>query len=362
MSDADQLREIRNQIDALDEQIQTLINARATCAKQVAKIKRGNQQADSFYRPEREADVLRRVMARNKGGVLGDETMARLFREIMSACLALEQRLQIAYLGPEGTFTQAAAIKHFGHAVETLAVGTIAEVFREVESGAAQFGVVPIENSTEGVVNHTLDTFVGSPLKICGEVELRIHQHLMATQTDLMQIKRLYSHQQSLGQCREWLSTHLPNVEIVAVSSNAEAARRAAQAPDAAAIAGEQAADVYDLKIVVSNIEDEPDNTTRFLVIGRYDTAPTGRDKTSILVSVRNKTGALHRVLEPFVRHGVSMSRIESRPSRRGMWDYVFFIDLEGHEQDPPLNQALIALEQEAAVLKRLGSYPRAVL
>ncbi|MEK6749097.1 MAG: prephenate dehydratase [Pseudomonadota bacterium] len=362
MSDTEQLRDIRNKIDAIDEQIQTLINARATCAMQVAKIKRNAQQVDNFYRPEREADVLLRVMARNKGGVLGDETMARLFREIMSECLALEQRLNIAYLGPIGTFTQAAAIKHFGHAVQTVAVGSIAEVFREVEGGVARFGVVPVENSTEGVVNHTLDTFIASPLKICGEVELRIHQHLMAKQTDKSRVKRLYSHQQSLAQCREWLNEHLPMAEIVTVSSNAEAARRAALEADAAAIAGEQAAEIYGLNLLERNIEDEPDNTTRFLVVGRYDTAPTGRDKTSILVSVRNKTGALHRVLEPLVRHGVSMSRIESRPSRRGMWDYVFFIDLEGHQHDAPVSQALAALEQEAAMLKRLGSYPRAVL
>ena len=361
MSTEQQLQKLRERIDALDEQIQGLISERARCAQDVARVKEEAGEAPVFYRPEREADVLRQVQARNQGP-LSNEEMARLFREIMSACLALEQPLKIAFLGPEGTFTQAAALKHFGHSVETVPVGAVDEVFREVESGNAHYGVVPVENSTEGVVSHTLDTFVGSPLQICGEVELRIHHHLMAGDGDLEGVTRIYSHQQSLAQCREWLNAHLSGVETITVSSNAEAARRAAAEPGTAAIAGETAAEIYGLKMLVSNIEDEPDNTTRFLVIGKQSAGSNGQDKTSLLLSMRNKPGALHRLLTPFANHSISMTRIESRPSRRGTWDYVFFVDIEGHEQDPNVAAALQELDAEAAMLKVLGSYPKAVL
>jgi chorismate mutase / prephenate dehydratase len=365
------LQQIRARIDLLDEQIQTLINARAQCAQEVAALKSGvsvaadasgkAETAPAFYRPEREAQVLRNVMARNTGP-LSSEEMARLFREIMSACLALEQPMKIAFLGPEGTFTQAAALKHFGHSVTTASHGSIAEVFRDVESQVCHYGVVPVENSTEGVVNHTLDMFMNSPLQICGEVELRIHHNLLGNSGDIKAITRLYSHQQSLAQCREWLEENLSGVEHVAVSSNAEAARRAAQEPGAAAIASEAAAQIYGLTIMAANIEDEPDNTTRFLVIGPQSPPPSGSDKTSLLLSARNRPGALHHLLEPLSRHAISMTRIESRPSRRGMWDYVFFIDVEGHRQEPKIAQALQELAAEAAMLKVLGSYPGAVL
>ncbi len=356
----DDLKNLRERIDQLDEQIQALISERARVAEEVAKVKQDNGDA-SFYRAEREAQVLRKVMERNQGP-LSDEGIARLFREIMSACLALEQVMTIAYLGPEGTFTQAAALKHFGHAVQTAPQASIGDVFREVESGSAHYGVVPVENSTEGVVNHTLDQFMNSPLKICGEVELRIHHHLLSRADDLAAIKRVYSHQQSFAQCREWLETRLPGVELLDVSSNAEAARRASAEADSAAIASETAAEIYDLPILAANIEDEPDNTTRFLIIGRSEPGPSGDDKTSLLVSTHNRSGALHRLLSPFQKHDISLTRIESRPSRRGMWDYVFFVDIDGHVSEPHIAAALEELEAESSFLKVLGSYPRAVL
>ena len=270
--------------------------------------------------------------------------------------------MKIAFLGPEGTFTQAAAFKHFGHSVSTVSLSAIDEVFREVESGAAHYGVVPVENSTEGVINHTLDMFVNSPLRISGEVELRIHHHLLGIVTDVSQITRLYSHQQSLAQCREWLDAHLAGIERVAVSSNAEAARRVRNEPNTAAIAGYMAAEIYGLNVLVKNIEDEPENTTRFLVIGPKEVQPSGNDKTSILLSSPNKPGALYGLLEVFAKNKISMTRIESRPSRRGMWDYVFFVDLEGHMKDKTVAAALSELKNEAPMVKILGSYPRAVL
>jgi chorismate mutase/prephenate dehydratase len=361
MSDQQALDRLRARIDAIDEQVQDLLNERAACAKEVAEVKQQEGGAANFYRPEREAQVLRTVSERNRGP-LPDEEITRLFREIMSACLALEKRLQIGFLGPEGTFTQAAALKHFGHSVETIPLAAIDEVFREVEAGAVDFGLVPVENSTEGVVNHTLDMFLRSPLKICGEVELRIHHHLLSKGHDLLSVRRVYSHQQSLAQCREWLDANLSQAERIAVLSNAEAARRVMEQPDAAAIAGETAAELYGLNRIASNIEDNPDNTTRFLVIGKQRVPPSGRDKTSLLISTRNQPGALHRLLEPIARNGLSMTRIESRPSRLSAWDYVFFVDLEGHAEESQVAKALEELQAEAAMFKWLGSYPAAVL
>jgi len=361
MADDKKLKSLRDRIDKLDEQIQSLINERGQIAREVAALKESAGKDIAFYRPEREAKVLREVLARNKGPIPGEE-MARLFREIMSVCLALEMPMTIAYLGPEGTFTQAAALKHFGHSVNTVPLGAIDDVFREVESGAAHYGVVPVENSTEGVINHTLDRFMSSSLKICGEVELRVHHNLLGTMDDVSKITRVYSHQQSLAQCREWLDQHLSGVERVAVSSNAKAARIAKDEEGAAAIASDIAASIYELKILYQNIEDWPDNTTRFLIIGRHQTPPSGVDKTSLLVSTMNKPGALHRLLNPLANNGISMSRIESRPSRMTMWDYVFFIDIEGHKDDKQVAIALAELEEEAAMLKVLGSYPKAVM
>jgi len=288
--------------------------------------------------------------------------MARLFREIMSACLALEQRLEVAFLGPEGTFTQAAALKHFGHAVRTVPLAAIPDVFREVESGSCHFGLVPVENSTEGVINHTLDMFMKSPLRICGEVTLRIHHHLMSRLERPEQIRRVYSHQQSFAQCRGWLDRNLPHAERFSVGSNAEAARMARGEEGAAAIAGEAAAEIYGLDMLVLNIEDEPENTTRFLVIGKNDAPPSGRDKTSLLLASRNEAGGLYALLVPFYEQGISMTRIESRPSRETLWDYVFFVDIEGHRHDLNALVAFGELEKKAKLFKILGSYPVAEL
>ena len=357
------LEKLRGQIDQIDADIQRLLNQRAGCALQVAGVKQSSgDKSVVFYRPEREAQVLRQVMDRNEGP-LDNETVARLFREIMSACLALEEPMKIAFLGPKGTFTQAAALKHFGHSVNTLPQGTIDEVFREVESGSANYGVVPVENTTEGMVNTTLDSFIGSDLKICGEVELKIHQYLLVGKaTKPESITRIYSHQQSLAQCRKWLDSHYPNAERIAVSSNAEAAKRLADEWHAAAIAGEAAADIYGLEKAASNIEDNPDNTTRFLVVSSEAVPASGEDKTSIIVSTRNKPGALHELLEPFHRGGISLTRIETRPAPGGTWAYVFFIDFEGHKDDPQVKAVLDEIDQSAVYLKMLGSYPKAVL
>jgi chorismate mutase/prephenate dehydratase len=355
------LEQIRDQIDALDEQIQSLINERAQLAQQIAALKRESNDSSAFYRPEREAQILRQIQARNKGP-LSDEEIARLFREIMSACLALEQPMNIAYLGPQGTFTELAVLKHFGQAINTRSMSAIDEVFREVEAGTASYGVVPIENSTEGMVNHTLDLFVSSPLKICGEVLLRVHHHLLSNAAGLQEVKQVMAHQQALAQCREWLGTHLPGVERIAVSSNAEAAKIAAKTPGVAALGSEHAGQIYNLGLLASNIEDEPDNTTRFLVIGEHNVPASGDDKTSIMVAVKNKAGALFDIITPLSNYEINMTRIESRPSRRSMWDYVFFIDIIGHVDDMPVKRALRAVEQEAALLKLLGSYPSAVL
>ena len=358
----DSLDNLRNQIDELDQQLQNLLNERATLAHKVAEVNTATDPNPVFYRPEREAQVLRRVKERNQGPLDG-ETMARFFREVMSACLALEQRMKVAFLGPEGTFTQQAALKHFGHAVESLPLGAIDEVFREVESGAANYGVVPVENSTEGVVNHTLDTFMTSSLKICGEVELRIHHHLLAGEhTRQDKVTRVYSHQQTLAQCRQWLDAHMPGVERIAVSSNAEAARRLKDEWNALAIAGEMAEELYGLTAVQRNIEDRPDNTTRFIIIGRQDTPASGCDKTSLMISGKNRPGLLYEVLSPFRDEGINLTRLESRPSRTANWSYVFFVDCEGHKEDATLQAVLDKLEAAGNTIKLLGSYPKAVL
>jgi chorismate mutase / prephenate dehydratase len=356
------LGEVRARIDAVDEKIHALINERASLAQLVGASKGRAASTADFYKPEREAQVLRMARERNEGP-LRDEEVLRLFREIMSACLAQQEPLKVAFLGPEGTFTQTAVLTHFGHSVRALPLASIDEVFHEVEAGNADFGVVPIENSTEGTVNHTLDRFLTSPLKICGEVELRIHQFLMGKMASLERIERLCSHQQSLAQCRAWLQDHIPDVERIAVASNAEAARRARDEQGTAAIAGQTAAEVYNLEVLAPEIEDRPDNTTRFLVLGQKLFEPSGEDRTTLLCSVAHTggPGALFRLLEPLARHRVSMTRIESRPSRRAKWDYVFFIDLEGHARDKPVAQALVALKQRASLFRILGSYPRAV-
>ncbi len=354
---------LRRTIDAVDEQIEALINQRARHAQQIAIAKGGEASSAAFFRPEREAQVLRAVVERNEGP-LTDEEMVRLFREIMSACLSQQEPLKIGYLGPEGTFTQTAVHKHFGHSVRALPLGTIDEVFHEVEAGAADFGVVPIENSTAGSVNHTLDNFLMSPLKICGELELRIRQHLLGTMDSLDKIVRVCAHPQSLAQCRSWLKEYLPEVELVPVASNAEGARRARDEAGTAAIAGDAAVEVYKLDKMIADIEDRPDNTTRFLVIGRDLFPPSGDDRTTLLLSTADTddAGALYKLLAPLAAHNVSMTRIESRPSRRKKWHYVFFIDLDGHAEDESVAQALAELKKQAELFRLLGSYPKAIL
>jgi chorismate mutase/prephenate dehydratase len=356
------LQKIRARIDDLDRRLQKLINERAQLAREIGASKHGERlEAKDFYRPEREAKVLRGVVDRNDGPLRDDE-MVRLFREIMSACLIQQEPLKIAFLGPEGTFSQEAVLEHFGHSVRALPLTSIEAVFHEVEAGGADFGVVPVENSTEGGVASTLDMFITSPLKICSEVELRIRQHLLAKSPDLNGIVRVYSHQHSIAQCRAWLEQKLPDADYHAVSSNAEAARRASVEEGTAAIAGEAAADVYGLRVLMANIEDKPDNTTRFAIIGREAFPPSGKDKTSLLLSSRHQAGALYELLYPLAHHQVSMTRIESRPSKRGKWDYVFFVDIEGHSDDPKVAAALKDLEAAASLFKVLGSYPCAIL
>jgi len=355
---------LRTRIDAIDEQIHALLNERARVAREAGAVKlaAGSPTVD-FYRPEREAQVLRKALERNHGP-LRNEEVVRLFREIMSACLAQEEPLKVGFLGPEGTFSQQAVLKHFGHSVHALPLSSINEVFEEVQAGHADFGIVPIENSTEGTVNNTLDMFLTTSLRICGEVELRIHQHLIGRMHSLDRIVRVCSHQQSLAQCRQWLDEHLNGVERVPVSSNAEGARRARDEDGTAAIAGQTAAEVYGLNVIAPDIEDRPDNTTRFLVIGRKSFRPSGQDKTTLLLSAGDtqSPGTLYRLLEPLSRYSISMTRIESRPSRKRKWDYVFFIDVVGHADEPPLKQALDDLKAQSSLFRILGSYPCAVL
>ncbi len=351
---------VRTEIDGIDAELLRLLNQRARCAQKVGEIKAEHGDAGYIYRPEREAQVLRRLQEQNPGPLLG-ENITFFFREVMSACLSLEQPLGIAFLGPLGTFSESAATKHFGHAARLLPQSSIDDVFREVESGHAQYAVVPVENSTEGAVGRTMDLLLGTQLKICGEVVLRIHQNLLTNETDLNNITRVYSHAQSLAQCHEWLNRMLPNAQRISVGSNAQAAQKASEEAGTAAIAGEAAAARYSLPRLAENIEDEPNNTTRFLVLGRHDAGPSGRDKTSLIMSAPNRTGSLHGLLLPLAEAGVSMTRLESRPARHTLWDYVFFVDIDGHHDEPKVAKALTELKQQAAYLKVLGSYPAAV-
>jgi chorismate mutase/prephenate dehydratase len=355
---ASELDRLRGEIDRVDNSILQSLNERAKLAREVGMLKVGQA-----YRPEREAQVLRRIKEQNPGPLAG-ETVALLFREIMSACLALERPITVAYLGPRGTFSERATLKHFGLAAEALATPSIDEVFRAVESGAADFGVVPVENSTEGAVGRSLDLMPQTPMNVCGEVIVRIHHNLMAkvAPKDLAEIKRVFSHGQSLGQCHEWLNSNLPHAERIAVASNAEAARRAAEEPGSAAVAGEMAAEHYGLTILAANIEDEPNNTTRFLILGDYQPKASGRDKTSMVLSARNRAGAVYEMLTPFASRGVSMTKFESRPSRVALWEYLFFVDIEGHREDANVAAAIAEVAGIAGYLKVLGSYPVAVL
>jgi chorismate mutase/prephenate dehydratase len=354
MSD-NKLTPLREQIDAIDQQILELLNHRARVAQDVGHIKAETNAP--VFRPEREAQVLRNAAERNPGPLPGTDVQT-IFREIMSACRALERRLTVAYLGPSGTFSEQAVYQHFGRAVECLPCGSIDEVFRATEAGAADFGMVPVENSTEGAINRTLDLLLQTTLTVSGEVSLAVHHTLMTAGGTMDGIKRICAHSQALAQCQAWLNQHYPAIERLAVASNGEAARLAGEDPGTAAIAGEIAGQKYNLQVVSAHIQDDPHNRTRFVVVGRLQTAPSGKDHTSLVLSVPNKAGAVYNLLAPLAKHGVSMTRFESRPARMGTWEYYFYVDVEGHALDEKVAKALQELKVNAAFFKVLGSYP----
>ena len=359
---SEKLKQHRDKIDAIDEQILKLVNERAALARAIGGLK----DDDVIYRPEREAQVLRRLQANNTGP-LSSEAVNNIFRSVMSNCRALEKELAIAFLGPLGTYSEEAALKQFGLGCGAVVCGSIDEVFRTVEAAQADYGVVPVENSTEGAIGLTLDLLLTSTLKICGEVTLPIHHCLLSQQTDINNISHVFSHAQSLAQCHEWLHKTLPLAELEAVTSNARAAQMihdlvSADGTFAAAIASKRAAEIFHLNILAENIEDDPKNTTRFLVLGRHAVAPSGADKTSLVMVTKNKPGAMVELLEPLSRHGVSMTKLESRPSKQNLWDYIFFVDIEGHASDENVAAALKECEARASLIKVLGSYPVAII
>ncbi len=350
---------IRRAIDRIDDQLLRLLNRRARLALAIAAQKHRHQRA--IYAPGRESGVLARI-ARQNDGPLGAASVRTIFREIISASRGLEARLRVAYLGPAATWTHLAAMRQFGAGAEYLSSATIAEVFGDVEGERADFGVVPVENSTEGMVAHTLDRLVESPLRICAEVALPVRHCLLARPgTTLAQVRRVVAHPQALAQCRQWLATHLPGVETGQEASNARAAERAGAHARTAAIAAEAAAAPYRLDVLERGIQDEPGNVTRFLVLGRRDSDdPTGDDKTSLVVSVHDDVGVLARLLRPFAAHGVDLIKIESRPLRARPWEYYFFLDLKGHRREARVARALAAVRRRALRLEILGSYPAA--
>lgn len=351
----DKLLDLRARIDALDERLVKLLSARARLAQRVGTLKRGV----AVYRPEREAQILRRVAELNQGP-LADRALQQIYTEVMSACRALEDQMSVAYLGPAGTYSEEAARKHFGSMTPLVPSASIDEVFRQIETGAIGHAVVPVENSTEGAVGRTLDLLLTTRAKICGEILLPVHQCLMARAKAMAGIRKVYSHTQSLAQCQRWLARHLPDAERIAVVSNAEAARLARSDRQAGALAGKTAASLYGLNILARNVEDEPHNTTRFLVLAAEEAQPSGADKTSLVLATRNVPGAIHELLTPLAQHGVSMTKLESRPARTGLWEYVFYVDLEGHGRDDRVAKALAELEAKASFFKNLGSYPAA--
>lgn len=350
---SDDIPKRRAQIDALDEAVVRLLNERASHARAIGRMK-GDGPA---YNPEREAAVHKHV-AQISQGPLSAEALARIYAEIISACRSLEQQLAISYLGPPGTFSEMALYRHFGHSVAALPCASIDEVFKKAESGGAHYAIAPVENSTEGAIGRTLDLLLSTPLKICAEVVLRVRQNLMAKHGEMERFAKVYSHAQSLGQCHGWLAQNLPRVERIPLASNAEAARRAAQEDDACAIGPEMAAERYGLTILASGIEDDSRNMTRFLVLGGNATGPTGNDRTSLAMTAHNRPGAVHELISPFAEHGVSMSRIESRPARTGQWEYYFYVDLEGHQDDPRVAKAIAEVKAKTPFVKIFGSYP----
>jgi chorismate mutase/prephenate dehydratase len=355
--DDQRLVPLRAQIDEIDEQLLQLLSKRAKAAEEVGHIK--NQSSAPIFRPERENQVIQNVLKKNPGPLLADG-IASIWREIMSACRALESRQTIAYLGPVGTFSELAAGQFFGQSIQGLPCASLDEVFKSVEKGSAVFGVVPVENSSEGAVSRTLDLLLESSLQISGEVVLPIRHHLLTKSGTLDGVKTVCAHAQALAQCQQWLSVHAPQLQRQAVSSNAEAARMASQDPSIAAIAGDPAQIAYGLQIVNAQIQDDPNNRTRFVVIGKYACQPCGQDQTSLVLSVVNQPGAVHHLLGPLAKHGVSMTRFESRPARKGSWEYHFYIDIEGHATDTKVAKAIDELKTMAAFYKNLGSYPRA--
>ena len=356
MSD-DKIKPLRDQIDTLDAQLLALLNERARLAQQVGHVKAETNAP--VFRPEREAQVLTRIADTNPGPLLSSDLQS-IFREVMSACRALENRVTVAFLGPVGTYSEQAVWRQFGQAVDALPCISIDEVFRSVEAGTADFGVVPVENSTEGTVNRTLDLLLQTTLSISGEVALPVHHSLMTRSGDMAQVTRICAHSQALAQCQSWLNQHYPNIERHAVASNGEAARVASQEGGVAAIASEMAANCYGLAIAHAHIQDDPHNRTRFFVVGRLAPAVSGKDQTSLVLSVPNKPGAVYELLAPLAKHDVSMTRFESRPARTGRWDYYFYVDIEGNANDTKVAQALADLQVQAAFFKVLGSYPHA--
>jgi len=348
------LQDIRRRIDAVDARLVALLNRRARLALEVGRLKA--RKGGSVYVPHRESEVLRRVASLNRGPLPGDALRA-IYREIMSGAIGLERGLSIAYLGPPATFTHQAALRKFGSSVQYSSLRSITDVFAAVEKGSCDYGVVPIENSTEGAVTHTLDMFIDSDLKICSEVVLPISHHLLS-RSPRSKIRTIYSKAEVFGQCRNWLRTEMPGAELVEASSTARAAETAAAQPGAAALASELAARLHGLKIIASDIQDQRHNVTRFLVIGKAPSRPTGNDKTSVLFSLKDKVGALHDALMPFMGHRINLTKIESRPSKRKAWEYYFFVDFSGHAKDPPVRRTLEELSAHCVFLKVLGSYP----
>lgn len=351
------IRLLRSKIDKIDSEILTSLNERAKLSVDIGRIKYKN--ARPAFSPVREADVYMKAVKANKGP-MPNESVKAVYREIMSASLALQNPLKIAYFGPEASFTHIAALKKFGHSLDYLECDSITDVFTEVERSRAGYGVVPIENSTEGAVNHTLDMFVDSELKICSEEYLPIQHNLVSKLKKLSSIKTIYSHQQVFAQCRNWLEKNMPRAKLIPMTSTTAAAMFAASGKHRAAIASNLAAEEYNLHILARSIEDSPHNITRFLIVGREQEKRAGRDKTSILFSMKDKAGALHDALAPFKKNGISLTKIESRPSKKKAWRYYFFIDMQGHIDDKKVSKSIEALQKHCSFLKVLGSYPRA--
>ena len=354
----DKLTPLRQRIDAIDAQILALLNERARVAEEVGHVKAESNAP--VFRPEREAQVLRAVAERNPGPI-GNADVQTIFREIMSACRALEKRVTVAYLGPAGTFSEQAVYRQFGHGVEALPCASIDEVFRAAEAGTADFGVVPVENSSEGAINRTLDLMLQTTLSISGEISIQVHHSLMTRSGSMEGVTRVIAHSQALAQCQVWLTQNFPNLARQAVASNGEAALMASEDPTVAAIAGEFAGQRYNLQVINAHVQDDPHNRTRFAVIGRLHTTPSGLDHTSLVLSVSNQAGAVYNLLAPLAANGVSMTRFESRPARMGTWEYYFYVDVEGHAREERVAKALAELKQNAAFFKVLGSYPVAL-